>query len=71
MAAVDGHPLLLMPRETRTGMIGREAHKAAWEFAKTLVVAFLLAHFIMVSVAQAFQVEQYSMEPNLLPHGRV
>jgi signal peptidase I len=52
-------------------MIGKEFRKAAFEFAKTLVVAFLLAHFIMVSVAQAFQVEQYSMEPNLLPRDRV
>ena len=52
-------------------MIGKEFRKAAFEFGKTLVVAFLLAHFIMVSVAQAFQVEQYSMEPNLLPHDRV
>ena len=52
-------------------MIGKEFRKAAIEFVKTLVVAFLLAHFIMVSVAQAFQVEQYSMEPNLLPHDRV
>lgn len=52
-------------------MIGKEFRKAALEFAKTLVVAFLLAHFIMVSVAQAFQVEQYSMEPNLLPRDRV
>jgi len=52
-------------------MIGKELRKAALEFVKTLVIAFLLAHFIMVSVAQAFQVEQYSMEPNLLPHDRV
>jgi signal peptidase I len=42
-----------------------------WEFAKTLIIAFLLAQLIMVSVAQAFQVEQYSMEPTLLPHDRV
>lgn len=52
-------------------MNGRDIRRAAIEFAKTLVIAFLLAHFIMVSVAQAFQVEQYSMEPNLLPHDRV
>ena len=52
-------------------MAGTELRKAALEFVKTLAVAFLLAHFIMVSVAQAFQVEQYSMEPNLLPHDRV
>lgn len=52
-------------------MTGKEFRKSAVEFIKTLVVAFLLAHFIMVSVAQAFQVEQYSMEPNLLPHDRV
>lgn len=42
-----------------------------WEFAKTLIIAFILAQLIMVSVAQAFQVEQYSMEPTLLPHDRV
>jgi len=41
------------------------------EVAKTLLVAFLLAQMIMGSVAQAFQVEQYSMEPTLLPHDRV
>jgi len=41
------------------------------EAAKTLLIAFLLAQLIMVSVAQAFQVEQYSMEPTLLPHDRV
>ena len=52
-------------------MTRKDAGKAAWESVKTLVVAFLLAHFIMVSVAQAFQVEQYSMEPNLLPRDRV
>jgi signal peptidase I len=51
--------------------VGKEFRKAALEFVKTLIIAFLLAHFIMVSVAQAFQVEQYSMEPNLLPHDRV
>jgi signal peptidase I len=52
-------------------MVSKEFRKAALEFVKTLAIAFLLAHFIMVSVAQAFQVEQYSMEPNLLPHDRV
>ena len=52
-------------------MIGKEVRRAAFEFLKTLIIAFLLAHFIMVSVAQAFQVEQFSMEPNLLPHDRV
>jgi signal peptidase I len=52
-------------------MTGKDARKAVWEFVKTLAIAFLLAHFIMVSVAQAFQVEQYSMEPNLLPRDRV
>jgi signal peptidase I len=36
-----------------------------------LVIAFVLAQLVMVSVAQAFQVEQYSMEPTLLPHDRV
>jgi signal peptidase I len=41
------------------------------DFLKTLVVAFVLAQFVMISVAQAFQVEQYSMEPNLLPRDRV
>lgn len=49
----------------------REIRRAAFEFLKTLVIAFVLAQFIMTSVAQAFQVEQYSMEPNLLPHDRV
>src|SRR5207247_9321198 len=41
------------------------------EFFKTLIIAFILAQLIMVSVAQAFQVEQYSMEPTLLPRDRV
>ncbi|HXX37622.1 MAG TPA: signal peptidase I [bacterium] len=49
----------------------REVRRAALEFVKTLVIAFVLAQFIMTSVAQAFQVEQYSMEPNLLPRDRV
>jgi signal peptidase I len=49
----------------------RETRRAAFEFLKTLVIAFALAQFIMTSVAQAFQVEQYSMEPNLLPRDRV
>ena len=52
-------------------MTGKDARKAVWEFVKTLAIAFLLAHFIMVSVAQAFQVEQFSMEPSLLPRDRV
>ncbi len=55
------------------------AHRPAWrrargtvlEIFRTLLIAFLLAQLIMVSVAQAFQVEQYSMEPTLLPHDRV
>ncbi len=45
--------------------------RSAWEFFKTLIVAFVLAQLIMVSVAQAFQVEQFSMEPTLLPRDRV
>ena len=49
----------------------RDLRRAVFEFLKTLVVAFILAELIMTSVAQAFQVEQYSMEPNLLPHDRV
>jgi len=49
----------------------RRTRQGAFEVAKTLLVAFLLAQLIMVSVAQAFQVEQYSMEPTLLPHDRV
>ncbi len=49
----------------------RRAGRSAFDFAKTLVIAFLLAQLVMVSVAQAFQVEQYSMEPTLLPHDRV
>jgi len=54
------------------GLTGlREVRRTAFEFLKTLVIAFILAQVIMTSVAQAFQVEQYSMEPNLLPHDRV
>lgn len=53
--------------EIRWRGIGR----GAFEFGKTLIVAFVLAQLIMVSVAQAFQVEQYSMEPTLLPRDRV
>ena len=49
----------------------RKIGGTAGEFAKTLIIAFVLAQLIMVSVAQAFQVEQYSMEPTLLPHDRV
>src|SRR4030067_643861 len=49
----------------------RKVTGGIWEFAKTLIIAFILAQLIMVSVAQAFQVEQYSMEPTLLPHDRV
>ncbi len=49
----------------------RRLSTSAWEFGKTLLIAFILAQLIMVSVAQAFQVEQYSMEPTLLPHDRV
>ncbi len=49
----------------------RRAGRSTFDFAKTLIVAFLLAQLVMVSVAQAFQVEQYSMEPTLLPHDRV
>ncbi|MGH2404411.1 MAG: signal peptidase I [bacterium] len=49
----------------------RRAGRGAFDFTKTLVIAFLLAQLVMVSVAQAFQVEQYSMEPTLLPHDRV
>ncbi len=49
----------------------RRTGRSVWDFAKTLIIAFLLAQLVMVSVAQAFQVEQYSMEPTLLPHDRV
>jgi signal peptidase I len=49
----------------------RRAGRGVLDFAKTLIVAFILAQLVMVSVAQAFQVEQYSMEPTLLPHDRV
>src|SRR4030067_2501364 len=49
----------------------RKVTGGIWEFAKTLIIAFILAQLVMVSVAQAFQVEQYSMEPTLLPHDRV
>lgn len=49
----------------------RRAGRSGLDFGKTLIIAFLLAQLVMVSVAQAFQVEQYSMEPTLLPHDRV
>ena len=49
----------------------RDTRRSILDFLKTLVIAFVLAQFVMISVAQAFQVEQYSMEPNLLPHDRV
>jgi signal peptidase I len=49
----------------------RNIRRSIIDFLKTLVIAFVLAQFVMISVAQAFQVEQYSMEPNLLPHDRV
>jgi len=49
----------------------RRARATVLEAVKTLFIAFLLAQLIMVSVAQAFQVDQYSMEPTLLPHDRV
>ncbi|HEY6103633.1 MAG TPA: signal peptidase I [bacterium] len=49
----------------------RRIGSSLWEFVKTLIIAFILAQLIMVSVAQAFQVEMYSMEPTLLPHDRV
>ena len=49
----------------------RDTRRTIFDFLKTLVIAFVLAQFVMISVAQAFQVEQYSMEPNLLPHDRV
>lgn len=49
----------------------RKVRHSAFEILKTLTIAFLLAQLIMVSVAQAFQVEQYSMEPTLVPHDRV
>ena len=49
----------------------RDTRRSIFDFLKTLVIAFVLAQFVMISVAQAFQVEQYSMEPNLLPHDRV
>ncbi|HEY3249000.1 MAG TPA: signal peptidase I [bacterium] len=49
----------------------RKFGSSLWDFTKTLIIAFVLAQLIMVSVAQAFQVEQYSMEPTLLPHDRV
>ncbi len=52
-------------------MTGRDTGRSILDFFKTLIVAFVLAQFVMISVAQAFQVEQYSMEPNLLPHDRV
>jgi signal peptidase I len=49
----------------------RDIRRGIFEFLKTLVIAFVLAQVIMTSVAQAFQVEQFSMEPNLLPADRI
>ncbi|MDR7417842.1 MAG: signal peptidase I [Armatimonadota bacterium] len=49
----------------------RRLWRSAFDFTKTLLIAFILAQLVMVSVAQAFQVEQYSMEPTLLPRDRV
>jgi len=60
----------LMPR-FNVSINWRRLGAGLWDFGKTLIVAFVLAQLIMVSVAQAFQVEQYSMEPTLLPHDRV
>ncbi len=57
--------------ETSLKLNWRKIGRSAWEFFKTLIIAFILAQLIMVSVAQAFQVEQYSMEPTLLPRDRV
>lgn len=57
--------------ETSLKPTWRKIGRSVWEFFKTLIIAFLLAQLIMVSVAQAFQVEQYSMEPTLLPRDRV
>lgn len=49
----------------------RDIRRAALEFLKTVVIAFILAQVVMTSVTEAFQVEQFSMEPSLLPHDRV
>ncbi len=49
----------------------RRIWRNVFDFTKTLAIAFILAQLVMVSVAQAFQVEQYSMEPTLLPRDRV
>jgi signal peptidase I len=49
----------------------RRLGRSVFDFTKTLLIAFILAQLVMVSVAQAFQVEQYSMEPTLLPRDRV
>lgn len=57
--------------ETLTTFSWKKISRGVWELGKTLIIAFILAQLIMVSVAQAFQVEQYSMEPTLLPHDRV
>lgn len=62
---------LSSPTAAPAGAGWKRAGRGALDFAKTLVIAFLLAQLVMVSVAQAFQVEQYSMEPTLLPHDRV
>ncbi len=52
-------------------MSTRDARRVVWEFVCTLAIAFVLVQLVMTSVAQAFQVEQYSMQPNLLPRDRV
>jgi signal peptidase I len=49
----------------------RRAGRSARDVLGIVVVAVVLAQLVMTSVAQAYQVEQSSMEPTLLPHDRV
>ncbi|MCL6553415.1 MAG: signal peptidase I [Firmicutes bacterium] len=55
----------------RTREALRRAVRGARDVAAIAIVAVVLAQLVMTSVAQAYQVEQSSMEPTLLPHDRV
>ncbi|MDR7483224.1 MAG: signal peptidase I [Armatimonadota bacterium] len=65
-----------MKTEIRTEIIRawgalRRGGRNVRDMLGVLVVAVILAQLVMTSVAQAYQVEQSSMEPTLLPHDRV
>ncbi len=49
----------------------RRTVRGARDVLAIVLVAVVLAQLVMTSVAQAYQVEQSSMEPTLLPHDRV